>query len=245
MVLSLTALSVGVGQEKAREKTAMTQSQVSQEVQRLIGTLEQGDRAGREKAAERLLEIGQPAISELKKLGEAGESIDRIIRQIQEREVRSEAVVVQGASFAVITDRTWKQGSVKIWLEITNLVEAKTSFYLLDTVRVVLHDPNGQALRIEGGRDITKPGRTVTPALAKGDAFIVSHLAAKLAPGVQGSQLQLAGSDGFGGTWSFHNLSKGKHRVGLEYRNTKPKLSTGEVLWTGSGKTPLVEVEIK
>jgi hypothetical protein len=161
--------------------------------------------------------------------------------------VASKPILAQGAEFVVSADSVWhapkNRGRTKIDLRltITNRDAKPQAFSLFDTVRMVLKDTDGKDLRIDGGRNGTRPGKTTTPLLAK-DASYVVHLSASLLEA--NGALRLQGDDGFGGIWYFDGLRAGKYSVSVHYDSTLGKAQSNAE-WRGTVNTQSVVVEIR
>lgn len=159
-------------------------------------------------------------------------------------------MVVDGILFSVVTDATWRippsggKTDIRLGLRITNAEEEKVRLFLFHAIQPILIDERGRTVLLGGGANhVLKGGTWVTPVLAIGDTYTVSHPNAGLHN--QDGHVWLSMDDGFGGYWSFSDLHPGKYYVRMKYRykNDSP-VRAGVPVWLGEVLTDPLAVEI-
>ncbi|MBW2738981.1 MAG: hypothetical protein JRE64_09055 [Deltaproteobacteria bacterium] len=179
-----------------------------------------------------------------------GEAVN--IKETDERSSQvSTDVIINGATFEIITDRVWKIPTltdktgtmINIALRITNRTGTGMRFHKFDTIRIALISPDGKSLLFDGGRNATRPGEFISPLILPEQSLIISRQA-KLV-WLKDKILRLIGSDDFGGIWYFDGLGPGNYKVQIIHENYKAKIGFIDSIWIGKVITRSVEVELK
>ncbi|MCW3099001.1 MAG: hypothetical protein JWL77_4619 [Chthonomonadaceae bacterium] len=162
--------------------------------------------------------------------------------------IESGKTLVNGVEFHAACPSVWKSSAESetrwnVTLSFTNRGRQPLRFWLFDTLWVELHDGNGTALPIGGGRNRTKPGTVVSPTVAPAQSYALTrgvHLR-QSAP----NRFSLVGEDGFGGTWTATDLKPGKYRLILHYQLLRNDSPESQNCWRGETQTPPLTFEIR
>ena len=235
-----------------KETRPMATPEQQKEIKKLIEQLGDKDFSIREKASARFVEIGLPALPQLRGALRINEPEIRKRSQlaIDEIEKRNNFKTVNGVEFSVVTDKVWKipkrgeQTKIKLALSFSNRRNEKLNLYLFDTIWISLVSPKLGEMRIEGGRN--GPGRQFpSRTLRPGEAFVHTYPDAKLS--WVGQDLRLVYVDRAPKEYyCIPKLSAGKHSLSFTYEqkwDIRPK--DGSTPWKGGATTYPVEVEIK
>jgi hypothetical protein len=192
----------------------------AREVAQLVEDLGHPQRTRRLQAYQRLLQIGPPALPNLRFSG-YGDNPDwrrlsrELIVAIQDKH-GIQPVRCNGLKFLPFADGVWKipppggEQSIKLGVRVTNTSEKPVRFYLQDTIIPRLDGPDGRAITMFGGTDhIGLPGWT--PLLAMGTSYTVSGYRAKLTRSADGKELSLQGQTDSGFFFGFGGLRPGRH----------------------------------
>lgn len=153
--------------------------------------------------------------------------------------------------FEVLTDPVWSvptrniesETEINLALRIINNTEKVTRIHLFDTIRIAIEDQDGNSLVFDGGRNGTTPGEIVSDPINPGKDLIISRLS--ILKWHTQNTLRLMGSDDFGGVWYFDGLRTGRYRVQLIHENQRREIGKFQSVWTGTGKTKAIEIEIR
>jgi RNA polymerase sigma factor (sigma-70 family) len=126
---------------------------------------------------------------------------------------------------------------IDLGLHITNATGRLLTFKLMDTVWPVLKTADGKELKMDGGRDVTRPYPPIT--LDAGKSADVSR-AGRLEWPKDGTGLRLGGTDPSGFVWYFDGLKPGKYALSFRYENSDEKSPE----WVGQATTEEVVFEI-
>lgn len=161
----------------------------------------------------------------------------------------SKVCTVGEVEFKVVADSVFRvpapggETPVELALKITNRRKTPVRFKKMDTLFVTLTGPDGRKLLMDGGRDGTVPGETISPLVAPGQSLLIDRTGRLL--WAKDATLRLIGGDGFGGIWHIDGLKRGKYQLQIEYENVQVSGSSGGTVWTGKAVTPPKEVELK
>lgn len=130
---------------------------------------------------------------------------------------------------------------LELALRLTNLGSMPIRFRLLDTVSILVRDPEGRVHRLEGGRDGTRAAPELSPPVAPGRSLVIDR-PARLRRTAE--ELRLEVEDEFGSRWLLTGLVAGTHGVSFVYEN-QPSSDEVEGVWIGTATSPEKEVLIR
>jgi hypothetical protein len=226
--------------------------QVDREIKALIKDLADSSEATRDRAANRLVEIGLPA---LEALMEAQAQSELATRQrifaviVRIRLPQGPPIVVNGMEFKLKVETEWlmpqlaKSKLIPIILEITNKSDRVYRLRLAGT-KVFLKDAKGQDVleRWQKTSDSTHP--TSSPPLAKNDTYALPFKG-QLGTSKQGA-FSFACWDVFAWMWAnTARLTSGSYSFGLVYENKVEESGSKEPYWVGRAMTSPTTVVIK
>jgi hypothetical protein len=231
-----------------------TQPGQSDRISRLIQRLRSDSYQEREDAAEKLKDIGTPALEAVRTASQTGDlDFRRLSGKVVKYLEQIKAVrTVNGAEFRLTADPIWhipepgKESPVRIALAITNRTDLKLKVGLLSTVNFVLVTRDGQYVSgVSGASDrLRYPDITKSlPLIESGDTFTWSQFNARLM-WWHGRDLQLVGENGFGIPWSFQDLQAGRYLLYVHYSQPNPFVISGVKVWAGQTSSNSVAIQI-
>jgi uncharacterized protein (TIGR03067 family) len=161
---------------------------------------------------------------------------------VYRRAKESKAVNVDGVEFRAYIQGTClvpppgESRPIDLGLRITNTTNGPLTFALMDKVWLVLKTAEGKELRMEGGRDGTRPYPPVT--IEAGKSHDVSRAGRLEALGLRAG-LRLGGTDPSGFVWHFDGLRPGKYVLSVRYEGE----NAGK-FWPGKAATEEIAFEI-
>jgi hypothetical protein len=250
-----------------REGTAARGAEIAQ----LARDLEHTERARREEAYNRLLEIGPSVLWQLRFAAQNGNPEWRrlffqLIGAIQDKH-GIQSVRDNGLEFLPFADPVWcvpppgGQTPIKLGVTITNVGEKAVRFCLFGTIQPHLNGPDGQSIKAGGGMEGLSLKNEWSPPLAKGQSQMGSNFRVKLCRSDNGKELWLALEDDFGKFYCFGGLKPGRYYLRFEcgYKCDDNEMGSqggwilkpreaprdGIPTWYGQTSTPFVAVEIR
>ncbi len=160
-------------------------------------------------------------------------------------------VVAGGVRFEAWAESAWRvpargeQTNVALGLRVTNNADEPVRFFLLDTLKLELTAADGEPLRFEAGRDVTRKFASLSEPVAPGKSLLIRRDASlRWTSGGDGA-LRLEGSDGAGGIWYFDGLREGTYRLAFAYASDRTHVGKTGGIWKGTVVTPPVDVVLR
>jgi hypothetical protein len=224
-------------------------------IERLLCELGADELATRNRAFDRLFEIGPTVLTtQFRRDPLVAKQIAvrrylRLVARIQAA-YGVQRIRANGLEFSAITDAVWLSPPpeatklIALGLRISNYSEQPLSIQLINRITFALYDTAGRCIPDSGGRD-SIPGWLVqkTSPLSKGETRLVIPPETRLSCSQDGVSLRV--EDGCG-IYCYNRLRPGKYfvRYSIVGGSSLP-LHDGAQEWRGHVATPLVAVELK
>jgi hypothetical protein len=191
------------------------------EIAQLVEALGHEQRARREQAYKRLLQLGPRVLWYLPFAGqdtnqERGRLTRELIVAIQAK-YGIQSIRHKGFEFRPFADLVWRlpppgeERAVSLGVNITNIGDKTARFYLPDTIMPHLVDSEARPVAESGGAYHCFIRDQWSPALTPGAMHTVSGFRAKLVRSEDGKELSLEGETETGYFFAFRNLKPGRY----------------------------------